>query len=414
MAQTSIHLRPCKQSSEIHNKREKELDYVRADLSQNNEWWSAVPSLGELRSEISAMVKDKTGRKMQTKAEPLREGVIVIDESTTMEQLQELGRRFQERFGVTPVQIAIHRDEGHWKEDRWQPNLHAHIVFDWYDHNTGKSIKTSKSDAMDMQTITADVLNMERGKSSDKKHMDSLRFKIQQQEQEIKEKEQRIEELEKRLEHANEREERLKGAFEGAKQGVSDLFTGKARKRAVNAEKRATEAEKRKNKALSDAMGYVARAKEIAVKAEQERDFIKKEWNFHKKELQDIEDFKQRAVSAEKRLNDLEKKIGWRDRMIEKFIEYGAVVSDQWHKLFQGEVIHSDHIRMNGIKVSLDNPIGLKLDKDKNFMIHDQHWVTETGFWNGIRKGITNAFNKGSEVYSWVLQHMKDGIGMKR
>ena len=60
MAQTSIHLRPCKQSSEIHNKREKELDYVRTDLSQNNEWWSAVSSLGELRSEISAMVKEKT------------------------------------------------------------------------------------------------------------------------------------------------------------------------------------------------------------------------------------------------------------------------------------------------------------------------------------------------------------------
>ena len=69
--QTSIHLRPCKQSSEIHNKREKALDYVRSDLSPLNEWWSAVPSLGERRSQISALVKEKTGRKMQAKAEPL-------------------------------------------------------------------------------------------------------------------------------------------------------------------------------------------------------------------------------------------------------------------------------------------------------------------------------------------------------
>ena len=59
--------------------------------------------------------RKKTGRKMQAKAEPLREGVVVIKEDTTMEELQELGKRFQERFGVTPVQIAIHKDEGHWQ-----------------------------------------------------------------------------------------------------------------------------------------------------------------------------------------------------------------------------------------------------------------------------------------------------------
>ena len=113
--QTSIHLRPCKQSSEIHNKRER-LSTMCAPtfrLSTNG----GVPYLHsrERRSQISALVKEKTGRKMQAKAEPLREGVVVIKEDTTMEELQELGKRFQERFGVTPVQIAIHKDEGHWQ-----------------------------------------------------------------------------------------------------------------------------------------------------------------------------------------------------------------------------------------------------------------------------------------------------------
>ena len=46
-----------------------------------------------------------------------------------MEELQELGKRFQERFGVTPVQIAIHKDEGALAGEVWKPNLHAHIVF---------------------------------------------------------------------------------------------------------------------------------------------------------------------------------------------------------------------------------------------------------------------------------------------
>lgn len=200
--QTSIHLCPCKQSSEIHNKREKTLDYVRPDLSQQNEWWSSVNSLGELRAEISAIVKEKTGRKMQAKAEPLREGVVVIREDTTMEQLQELGRKFNERFGVTAVQIAIHRDEGHWigkdgmssgtkpdeqpqPGDQWKPNHHAHIVFDWYDHSTGKSIKTSKLDAVEMQTICAEVLGMERGVSSDKRHLEAAEYKAKARQREI-------------------------------------------------------------------------------------------------------------------------------------------------------------------------------------------------------------------------------------
>ena len=121
--------------------------------------------------------RKKTGRKMQAKAEPLREGVVVIKEDTTMEELQELGKRFQERFGVTPVQIAIHKDEGALAGEVWKPNLHAHIVFDWYDHSTGKSIKTTSLDAIEMQTICAEVLGMERGVSSEKKHLEASRYK---------------------------------------------------------------------------------------------------------------------------------------------------------------------------------------------------------------------------------------------
>ena len=92
-----------------------------------------------------------------------------------MEELQELGKRFQERFGVTPVQIAIHKDEGALAGEVWKPNLHAHIVFDWYDHSTGKSIKTTSLDAIEMQTICAEVLGMERGVSSEKRNISKHR-----------------------------------------------------------------------------------------------------------------------------------------------------------------------------------------------------------------------------------------------
>ena len=121
--------------------------------------------------------RKRPGAKCRLRRNLSREGVVVIKEDTTMEELQELGKRFQERFGVTPVQIAIHKDEGALAGEVWKPNLHAHIVFDWYDHSTGKSIKTTSLDAIEMQTICAEVLGMERGVSSEKKHLEASRYK---------------------------------------------------------------------------------------------------------------------------------------------------------------------------------------------------------------------------------------------
>lgn len=284
MAQTSIHLRPCKGSSEIHNKREKHLDYVRADLSPMNEWWSGVESLGALRSQISALVKEKTGRKMQAKAEPLREGVVVIQEDTTLEQLYELGSKFKERFGVTLVQIAIHRDEGHWVDsegngtgtsvsepprpgDIWKPNLHAHLVFDWYDHESGKSIKTSKLDAVEMQTICAEVLGMERGVSSDKRHLEAAQYKARKAMQEFDalkrkaEQEARQAEAEAKAKTAQANKEAgnklLKGAGEVASsvgQGLAKLV-GKGK--LVEREKALEEREKKANAAIKKINQFV-------------------------------------------------------------------------------------------------------------------------------------------------------------
>ena len=77
---TSINIKPCNvRSSGPHNRRtaeylaniRKEKIYVRTDLMAKNEEWVA-PELGETTLEernrqIAAMVKEKTGRAMQTK-----------------------------------------------------------------------------------------------------------------------------------------------------------------------------------------------------------------------------------------------------------------------------------------------------------------------------------------------------------
>lgn len=81
MAQkTSINIKPCNTgSSEAHNRRTAEYLanivkgnlYIRTDLMAKNEVWVAPDfgdtSLTDRYNQIAAMVKEKTGRAMQTK-----------------------------------------------------------------------------------------------------------------------------------------------------------------------------------------------------------------------------------------------------------------------------------------------------------------------------------------------------------
>lgn len=222
MAQkTSINIKPCNiGSSEAHNRRtaeylahiNKEKFYIRTDLMPGNETWVAPDftesSLSERYEQISAMVKERTGRAMQTKdrervnkktgkvtivrgSTPLKEGVVVIKDDTTMEQLKHFCEVCKERWGITALQVFIHRDEGHYgipgDLSTWKPNLHAHIVWDWMNHDTGKSCKLDENAMSEMQTILAECLEMERGCSKEqtgKEHLERTDFIIAKQKEE--------------------------------------------------------------------------------------------------------------------------------------------------------------------------------------------------------------------------------------
>ncbi|MCQ2168549.1 MAG: hypothetical protein MJY69_07825 [Bacteroidales bacterium] len=142
-------------------------------------------SLRELYDSLKVMVKEKTGRAMQEKeveytdkngkkrvrqgCSPLREGVALIKKDTTLEDLLRFTIAAEKRWGIKAVQIHIHKDEGHYRDiddfEFWEPNLHAHIVWDWMDHATGKSRKLSEKDMSEMQDLLAEELNMQRGQS---------------------------------------------------------------------------------------------------------------------------------------------------------------------------------------------------------------------------------------------------------
>ena len=217
-AKTSIHIKPCNiAQSEAHNGRDKDylkaLDpkniYIRTDLTHKNETHVSPIMNGKPLQEYYALqgilVKKMTGRAMQEKdveytdkngkkrvrhgSSPLREGVAIVEENTTMDDLKKFTDAVQERWGMRAIQIHIHRDEGHYEDSEektgWKPNYHAHIVWDWINPSTGKSYKLSKADMSEMQDILAESLKMQRGQKKSEtgiEHLDRNDFIKKKQE----------------------------------------------------------------------------------------------------------------------------------------------------------------------------------------------------------------------------------------
>lgn len=183
MSKSSINIQPVKAGSEEHNQRLKSYDYVRPELTHLNTSYFKE-SISSALVRIKQNYQFNTGQKMQKKATPIREGVVLIKENHTADDLVKLGQRLQERFGIKLIQAYTHKDEGHWREGKWHPNLHGHMVFDWTDEY-GKSIKLNRYQMCDMQTLVAEELEMERGVSSDRTHLSAIAFKVQEEEKRL-------------------------------------------------------------------------------------------------------------------------------------------------------------------------------------------------------------------------------------
>ena len=210
IAKASEHIKPCNIAQcERHNRRDedyiKSLDpariYVRLELTHNNEIYIAPGMEGVTLQQhydyLKALVKEKTGRAMQEKdveykdkngktrvrkgSSPIREGVVNIKPDTKMDDLLNYVNRVQEKWGIRAIQIHMHRDEGHYEnpEDKstWKPNLHAHIIWDWIDHQTGKSFKLNADDMSQIQDMVAETLEMERGRRKEETGAEHLERK---------------------------------------------------------------------------------------------------------------------------------------------------------------------------------------------------------------------------------------------
>ncbi len=186
MAKSSINFKPVKSTSAVHNERGEELDYVYKDLSQNNSTWK-VAEVEAKKQEILAYCKQVSGRKMQKNAEPIREAVVNLESHHDIASLRRLAATLKATKKIDCFQIHIHRDEGKSKE---QLNYHAHMLFDWQDKSTGRTIKLNKTDLSEIQTLVAESLSMERGElktNSNRERLEPIEFKRQQEEIRLKE-----------------------------------------------------------------------------------------------------------------------------------------------------------------------------------------------------------------------------------
>lgn len=193
---TGIKFKPCNvQSAREHNKRDKKyLENVEKsdhkfydlfhDQTVNNEYWTNPEYLDlsytKIRDELKVYVKNMTGRAMQEKATPIREGVCPVKPDTTIEDFTPF-INWLESHGVSVISIDIHHDEGHVEAETRERkyNHHAHIVCNWIQPN-GKSVKMSQADCSTMQTVLAQSLGMERGTPAEEtgaRHIPHLEYR---------------------------------------------------------------------------------------------------------------------------------------------------------------------------------------------------------------------------------------------
>ena len=394
---SSIHIKPCNvASSEAHNRRTAEYMrnigkskvYVVSELSANNEQWInpdfGSPELQAHYEDIKRMVKEKTGRAMQEKererkgkngkiikvagCSPIREGVLLIRPDTTLADVRRFGEECQKRWGITPLQIFLHKDEGHWlsgqpevddKESlqvgkRWfKPNYHAHIVFDWMNHDTGKSRKLNDEDMTEMQSLASDILLMERGQSkavTGKEHLERNDFIIEKQKAELqrieaakRHKEQQVNLAEQELRQVKSeiRTDKLKGAATDAAtvivSGVGSLFgSGKMKKLEQSNEELRQEIAKR-DKGIDDLKAQMQRMQEQHGKQ------IRNLQGIHKQELE----AKDKEIS---RLNTLlEKAFKWFPMLREMLrMEKLCAVIGFTKEMIESLLTKKETIRCNG------------------------------------------------------------------
>lgn len=234
MHKSSIHFRQALGTSEAHNLRQVKLDYNVEDLMVNNESF-VVDTIADRMKQVQVHCKKVSGRKLQKNAQVIREAVVNLKPNTSMEDLKELSRQLQSQYGINCFQIHIHRDEGHKDPEtgKFKVNDHAHMLFDWQDKAKGTVIKLNRVQMSQIQTLVANVLEMERGElrvNSNRERLEPVEFKKQQAELQLQVLQEKNKQLEMDINLIEQKKNEVRARIaeldqRGAKEALSDTIS---------------------------------------------------------------------------------------------------------------------------------------------------------------------------------------------
>ena len=299
--------------------------YIVPELTASNEQWInpgfGDPDLQVHYDNIKRMVKEKTGRAMQEKerdrkgkngktikvagCSPIREGRVAHPTG------HDTGRRAKIRRGMSktlghhtapnlPAQgrgtlakrTTRSRGQGRVSKvgERWfKPNYHAHIVFDWMNHDTGKSRKLNEEDMTEMQSLASDILLMERGQSkavTGKEHLERNDFIIEKQKKEMKRLDTTRQYREHQLEMANQKMQEAESVTNSLLKDATKERQSKDLDKAIS-EKRSKLNREKGSELLNAAVGW-ATGKSKALKNEIED--LRSEISTHEETIERLQD----------------------------------------------------------------------------------------------------------------------------
>lgn len=188
MATSSIHIATGGNGYFAHNSRESKTVNAIFDDEQNFCSCTNAEAFDLFKKELAIRTEayqTRTGQKLQSKTATHLSAIVNFNKEHTPQDIKKLCDYLEKELDTKVLQFAMHRDEGHIAENGEKiKNYHAHIEFIGLD-SLGNSIKRKlgKKELINLQTKTAEILNMQRGrnyvqeKAKRPKRLDTYEFK---------------------------------------------------------------------------------------------------------------------------------------------------------------------------------------------------------------------------------------------
>lgn len=183
MAQSSIHIAKGKANYLSHNSRETPTNNSIFSDEKNEVSNNTKKAFEIYRTELAKRTQAytaRTNKKLHKNTVTHLSAIVNLNKHHTLRDLEQLKEHLENTLGTKVFQIAVHRDEGHINEQGEAiKNYHAHIEMLGLDEQ-GNSIrrKLTRNYLRDLQTKTAQILQMQRGQRNSKAvRLDTYEYK---------------------------------------------------------------------------------------------------------------------------------------------------------------------------------------------------------------------------------------------